>query len=71
MTDQVTGADSATPAAEPLALRSNDLLGRLSKRWDAVRYLTPGSRCGKGWFVSRMLWHLDGPEQQAAKGLET
>ena len=27
MTNDVTGADSATPAAEPLALRSNDLLG--------------------------------------------
>ena len=29
MTDQVTGANNATPAAEPLALRSNDLLGAL------------------------------------------
>ena len=35
---------------------------------DAVKYLTPGSGCGAEWFVSRMLWHLDGPEQRAAQG---
>lgn len=38
---------------------------------DARRYLTPGSGCGSDWFVSRMLWHLDGPEQRAAQGDET
>ena len=36
---------------------------------DAVTYLTPGSGCGSDWFVSRMLWHLDGPEQRAAQGI--
>ncbi len=35
---------------------------------DAVKYLTPNSGCGADWFVSRMLWHLDGPEQRAAQG---
>ena len=37
---------------------------------DARTYLTPGSGCGADWFVSRMLWHLDGPEQRAAQGDE-
>jgi hypothetical protein len=35
---------------------------------DAVTYLKPDSGCGADWFVSRMLWHLDGPEQRAAQG---
>jgi hypothetical protein len=35
---------------------------------DARTYLTPGSGCGAYWFVGRMLWHLDGPEQRAAQG---
>jgi hypothetical protein len=37
---------------------------------DARTYLTPGGGCGADWFVSRMLWHLDGPEQRAAQGVE-
>ena len=37
---------------------------------DARTYLTPDSGCGADWFVSRMLWHLDGPEQRAAQGIE-
>jgi len=39
-----------------------------SMQADAVTYLTPDSECGADWFVSRMLWHLDGPEQRAAQG---
>lgn len=35
---------------------------------DMRKYLTPGSGCGADWFISRMLWHLDGPEQRAAQG---
>lgn len=35
---------------------------------DMRTYLTPGSGCGADWFVSRMLWHLDGPQQRAAQG---
>lgn len=31
---------------------------------DAEKYLIPGNECGMQWFVSRMLWHLDGPEQR-------
>ena len=35
---------------------------------DAITYLTPDSGCGADWFVSRMLWHLDGPQQRDAQG---
>ena len=32
---------------------------------DAEMYLMPDNECGKDWFISRILWHLDGPEQRA------
>ncbi len=32
---------------------------------DSEKYLIPDNECGIHWFVSRMLWHLDGPEQRA------
>lgn len=35
---------------------------------DMVTYLEPGNNCGKDWFVSRMIWHMDGPEQREAQG---
>jgi hypothetical protein len=38
-----------------------------SMQADAVRYLVPGNGCGADWFVSRMLWHLDGPAQRDAQ----
>jgi hypothetical protein len=38
-----------------------------SMQTDAARYLVPDSDCGAGWFVSRMLWHLDGPAQREAQ----
>lgn len=34
---------------------------------DAVAYLVPDNDCGADWFVNRMLWHLDGPQQRAAQ----
>lgn len=34
---------------------------------DAATYLEPGNNLGQDWFVSRMLWHLDGPEQREAQ----
>lgn len=37
---------------------------------DMRTYLMPDGGCGADWFVSRMLWHLDGPEQRAAQGDE-
>jgi len=39
-----------------------------SMQADVVRYLVPDNDCGVDWFVSRMLWHLDGPEQRDAQG---
>lgn len=33
---------------------------------DAVTYLSDND-CGADWFVNRMLWHLDGPQQRAAQ----
>ena len=33
---------------------------------DAEKYLMPDNECGRAWFISRNLWHLDGPEQRAA-----
>ena len=33
---------------------------------DAEKYLMPDNECGRDWFISRILWHLDGPEQRAA-----
>ena len=38
-----------------------------SMQADAVRYLLPDNDCDRDWFVSRMLWHLDGPEQRDAQ----
>ncbi len=38
-----------------------------SMQADAVRYLMPHSGCGAEWFVSRVLWHLDGPAQRDAQ----
>ena len=40
----------------------------LEMQADMRTYLTPGGGCGADWFVSRMLRHLDGPEQRAAQG---
>lgn len=34
---------------------------------DATKYLIPDNECGQDWFVSRMLWHLDGPQQRDAQ----
>jgi len=34
---------------------------------DAVDYLMSNGECGAGWFVSRVLSHLDGPVQRAAQ----
>ena len=33
---------------------------------DAEKYLMPDNECGRDWFINRILWHLDGPEQRAA-----
>ena len=35
---------------------------------DMVAYLEPGNDCGQDWFVNRMIWHMDGPEQREAQG---
>ncbi len=35
---------------------------------DMVTYLEPSNACGQDWFVNRMIWHMDGPEQRAAQG---
>lgn len=35
---------------------------------DMVAYLEPSNECGKDWFVNRMIWHMDGPEQREAQG---
>jgi len=34
---------------------------------EAELYLIPNNDCNQYWFVSRMLWHLDGPTQRALK----
>ena len=34
---------------------------------DATMYLIPDNECGAEWFISRTLWHLDGPEQREAQ----
>jgi len=34
---------------------------------EAELYLIPDNDCNQYWFVSRMLWHLDGPTQRALK----
>ncbi len=57
---------SVRPLAERLE-RMDALLRAMQA--DAVTYLTPGSGCGADWFASRMLRHLDGPEQRSAQGL--
>ncbi|MCP4645806.1 MAG: hypothetical protein GY851_35500 [bacterium] len=31
---------------------------------DAVKYLVPDNDCDRAWFINRMLYHLDGPEQR-------
>jgi len=33
---------------------------------DAEKFLIPDNECNQDWFVSRMLWWLDGPEQRDA-----
>lgn len=38
---------------------------------DAVTYLVPDNDCGADWFVSRMLRHLDGPQQREAQNATT
>jgi hypothetical protein len=48
------------------ALEKLDALLR-SMQTDAVRYLVPDNDCGAEWFLSRMLWHLDGPAQREAQ----
>jgi hypothetical protein len=48
------------------ALERLDALLR-SMQADAVRYLVPDNDCGAEWFVSRTLWHLDGPVQREAQ----
>lgn len=53
------------PAPLPRAERLDALLRAMQA--DAVTHLTPGSGCNDAWFVKRMLWHLDGPEQRAAQ----
>jgi hypothetical protein len=62
----VLSSEGVRPPAEKLE-RLEALLRAMQA--DAVTYLTPGSGCGSDWFVSRMLWHLDGPEQRAAQGI--
>jgi len=52
------------PLAEKVA-RLDALLRAMQA--DAVTYLRPGGE-SVDWFVSRMLEHLDGPEQRAAQG---
>jgi len=33
---------------------------------DATTYLIPDlTDCGRDWFISRILWHLDGPQERA------
>jgi hypothetical protein len=34
---------------------------------EAELHLIPNNDCNQYWFVSRMLWHLDGPTQRALK----
>ena len=44
------------------------LLGKMQA--DMVKYLEPGNTvCGRDWFINRIIWHLDGPEQRAAIAL--
>lgn len=57
--------DEAADALEAM----NALLEAMQS--DAVMYLVPDNNCGADWFVSRMLWHLDGPAQRAAQGIVT
>lgn len=37
---------------------------------DATTYLIPDlTDCGRDWFISRILWHLDGPQGRAIEAL--
>jgi len=37
---------------------------------DATTYLIPDRPdCGRDWFISRILWHLDGPQERAIEAL--
>lgn len=38
-----------------------------SMQTDAEKYLIPDNDCDRDWFVNRMLWRLDGPEQRKAQ----
>jgi hypothetical protein len=72
MTEQTKAADAVgSPSQQgvgPLEQKVERMDALLrAMQADAVKYLTPDSGCGADWFVSRMLWHLDGPEQRAAQ----
>jgi hypothetical protein len=34
---------------------------------DMAKFLVLDNGCGTDWFVNRMIWHLDGPQQRAAQ----
>jgi len=38
---------------------------------DMAKYLVPDNECGTDWFVNRMIWHLDGPEQRKVQAAGT
>ena len=40
-----------------------------SMQRDCVKYLSiDNTACNKDWFVSRVIWHLDGPKQRLLQG---
>ncbi len=41
----------------------------LKMQADCVKYVEPdNTECGRDWFISRMIYHLDGPEQREIQG---
>ena len=40
----------------------------LKMQADCVKYLEPDNKkCGKEWFINKMLYYLDGPEQRTVQ----
>ena len=68
MNNSAAGAIPVECRVRQLAERAK-LMDALLRRMqsDATKYLTPDSGCGVEWFVRRMLWHLDGPQQRKAQ----